>query len=123
MVKTRLYYCCDIHASNVCFKKILNVAKLDVYKANVIIVGGDLTGKRIVPIVRQTNGEYTAEFLENTHIMKNDSELAEMQKLVGNSGFYPYIASPEETQALRKDRAKFDSLITQLILERMKQWM
>jgi Icc-related predicted phosphoesterase len=123
MVNTRVYYCCDIHASNVCFKKALNVAKLGVYKANVIIVGGDLTGKRIVPLVKQPNGEYTCDFLEKIHVMKSEEELVEMRKLIENSGFYPYVAGAEETESLRKDRSKFDALINKFIVQRMKEWI
>ena len=123
MVNTRLYYCCDIHASNVCFRKILNATKLDLYKANVVIVGGDLTGKRIVPIAEQNDGSYTCDFLEKTHIMKSPEELADMKKLIGDSGFYPYLTVPEKVAELRTNRTKFDALINELILERMREWM
>lgn len=123
MVKTRLYYCCDIHASNVCFRKVLNATKHGLYKANVVIVGGDLTGKRIVPIAKQANGDYTCEFLEKTHVMKSEEELGEMKKLIGDSGFYPYLTASDQVAELRTNRTKFDALITELILERMKDWM
>ena len=123
MPKTRVYYCCDIHASNVCFKKALNVAKLDVYKANVIIIGGDLTGKRIIPISKQPNGDYICDFLEKEHALKTSEELADMQKLIGNSGFYPYLTEPQEKEELRTNRVKFGELINRLILERMEEWM
>jgi Icc-related predicted phosphoesterase len=123
MVKTRIYYCCDIHASNVCFRKILNATKNNLYKANVVIVGGDLTGKRIVPIAKQTNGQYTCDFLEKIHVMKSEEELAEMQKLISNSGFYPYLTEPSQVPELRTNRKWFDALINELILERMKEWM
>jgi Icc-related predicted phosphoesterase len=123
MVKTRLYYCCDIHASNVCFRKVLNATKHGLYKANVVIVGGDLTGKRIVPIAKQANGDYTCEFLEKTHVMKSEEELGEMKKLIGDSGFYPYLTESDQVAELRTNRTKFDALITELILERMKDWM
>lgn len=123
MVNTRVYYCCDIHASNVCFRKVLNATKHGLYKANVIIVGGDLTGKRIVPIVKQVDGDYTCDFLEKTHVMKSQEEVNEMKKLVGDSGFYPYLTEPEQVAELRTNRIKFDALINELILERMKEWM
>lgn len=99
------------------------MAKYDVYKANVIIVGGDLTGKRIVPIAEQPNGDYKCEFLEQTHILKSSKDLAEMRKLIEDTGFYPYIAGVEEIENLRRDRTKFGVLINRLILERVEQWM
>lgn len=123
MVNTRIYYCCDIHASNVCFKKALNVAKYGLYKADVIIVGGDLTGKRIIPLARQSNGDYTCEFLEKTHVLKSPEELTEIRKLIEDSGFYPYVTEISEVEELRLNRNKFTALINQLIVERMQEWM
>jgi Icc-related predicted phosphoesterase len=123
MPNTRIYYCCDIHGSDVCFRKALNVAKYGLYQANVVIVGGDLTGKMIVPIAKQPNGEYSCQFLENKHILKTEKELAEMQKFIADSGFYPYITNPDEIEELRKDRSRFNNLIDQLILDRMRNWM
>jgi len=82
-----------------------------------------LTGKMIVPITKQPNGEYNCNFLENRHIMKTQKELAEMQKLVADSGFYSYIADSSEIEELRKDRSKFNNLINELILDRMRDWM
>ena len=122
-VNTRLYYCCDVHGSNVCFKKALNVAKYDIYKANVIIIGGDLTGKRIVPIVKQSNGGYTSQFFEKKHTMKSSEELAEVRKYIEDSGFYPYVTEAQEIEALRADRTKFNQLMNQLILDRMQEWV
>ena len=123
MPNTRIYYCCDIHGSDVCFRKALNVAKYGLYQANVIIVGGDLTGKMIIPIAKQPNGEYSCQFLENKHILKTEKELADMQKFIADSGFYPYITDPGEIEGLRRDRSRFNSLIDSLILERMRNWM
>ena len=45
----RIYFCSDVHASRKCWKKFLASAKF--YDADMIIVGGDITGKFIVPIV------------------------------------------------------------------------
>jgi Icc-related predicted phosphoesterase len=123
MPNTRIYYCCDIHGSDVCFRKALNIAKYGLYQANVIIVAGDLTGKMIVPITRQPNGNYSCEFLESKHVLKTEKELGDMQKVIADSGFYPYVAGPSEIEGLRKDRSTFNSLIDQLILGRMRDWV
>ena len=57
----RIYFCSDVHASRKCWKKFLASAKF--YNADMIIVGGDITGKFIVPIVQQPGGKHTAKFL------------------------------------------------------------
>ena len=42
----------DLHGSDQCWVKFINAAAA--YKANVLILGGDITGKRVVPIVPVT---------------------------------------------------------------------
>ena len=48
--RLRLFYCGDIHGSDVCFRKFINAGAH--YEADVLILGGDITGKALVPIVR-----------------------------------------------------------------------
>jgi uncharacterized protein len=43
-----IFYVADIHGSDVCFRKWLNAAGF--YGADVLIIGGDLTGKILLPI-------------------------------------------------------------------------
>src|SRR6267142_2737988 len=52
----KVFFATDLHGSEVCWKKFLNAAKF--YDADVLICGGDMTGKAIVPIVSE-NGHYT----------------------------------------------------------------
>ena len=54
LTKTQTYFVTDVHGSDRCFKKFLNAGKF--YKASVLILGGDVTGKMIVPIVKQSDG-------------------------------------------------------------------
>ena len=43
----RLFFCTDLHGSDICFRKFLHAGSA--YKADVVIMGGDCTGKMIVP--------------------------------------------------------------------------
>src|SRR6202165_5417107 len=45
----RAFFVTDIHASDRCFRKFLNAARF--YDCKVLIMGGDMTGKMLVPIV------------------------------------------------------------------------
>src|SRR4030081_417501 len=45
----RVFYATDLHGSEVCWRKFLNAAKF--YDADVLICGGDMTGKAMIPIV------------------------------------------------------------------------
>ena len=45
----RIFFATDVHGSETCWRKFLNSGKH--YKADVIILGGDMTGKALVPII------------------------------------------------------------------------
>ena len=48
----RVFFATDIHGSEVCWRKFLNAGAF--HKADVLIMGGDMTGKAMVPIVGRT---------------------------------------------------------------------
>ena len=60
MSHLRLYYASDIHGSELLWRKFLNAGKF--YDAEVLVMGGDLTGKGIVPIVPTDRGRWEATF-------------------------------------------------------------
>ncbi|MDT5078034.1 MAG: uncharacterized protein QOJ80_2671, partial [Mycobacterium sp.] len=45
----RMYFCTDIHGSERCWKKFLATPKH--YECDTIVIGGDITGKLIVPVI------------------------------------------------------------------------
>jgi uncharacterized protein len=47
--RLRIYYASDIHGTEVLWRKFLRAP--EVYKAKVLVMGGDLTGKAVIPIV------------------------------------------------------------------------
>ena len=57
MADYRAFFVTDIHASDRCFRKFLNAARF--YDCNVLIMGGDMTGKMLVPIVDHGNGRWS----------------------------------------------------------------
>ena len=50
----RIFFATDIHGSEVCWRKFLNAGKF--HKADVLVMGGDMTGKAMVPIVARDGG-------------------------------------------------------------------
>ncbi len=55
-----IFFATDVHGSSVCFKKFVGAAKF--YGADVLVLGGDVTGKMVVPIARQADGSYLTSF-------------------------------------------------------------
>jgi Icc-related predicted phosphoesterase len=120
MTETRIFFATDIHGSDKCFLKFLNAGKF--YKAQVVILGGDLTGKMAVPIIENPNGSFQTTFLGET-VTKPKGELKEFEKIVSNSGSYPYNTTDAEFGKITSDSHALDSLINRLAVERLRGWM
>jgi Icc-related predicted phosphoesterase len=119
--RTRLFFVTDIHGSDKCFRKFVNAGKF--YKAQILILGGDITGKMVIPIVDQTNGTYSCNFLGNNLTLKSKEELDNTVKNIRDAGFYPYFSNLQEVAELSSDKAKVDALFEKLMIESIDQWV
>jgi len=88
-----------------------------------LILGGDITGKMIVPIVEQNDGSWHGELSGNERIADSKEELLKLEKEVRDSGFYPYRTTEEEMVELNADRTKVDALFTRLMCESVARWV
>src|ERR671932_1747513 len=77
--KTRLFFATDIHGSETCWRKFLNASKH--YEADVLILGGDMTGKAIVPIVEQAPGRWRASLLENRYDFEGEEAVEKFEEM------------------------------------------
>jgi len=117
----RVYFCSDIHASRRCWKKFLNSWKF--YEADHIIVGGDITGKFVVPIIDRGGGTHTATFMGIERKVVDHDELEALKTRVADAGQYPFVTTPEEYAEYEGDKAKIDRLFRRLVMERAEEWM
>jgi Icc-related predicted phosphoesterase len=116
-----IFIATDLHGSNVCFKKFVNAGKF--YGASVLILGGDVTGKMMVPIARQEDDSYLTSFAGKDLRLKAGEEAAALEQQVADMGFYPKVMSEEEFQALRDDPEGQEVLFHELIRERLEEWI
>jgi Icc-related predicted phosphoesterase len=96
-----LFFCTDIHGSEAVWRKFLNTARY--LKADALIMGGDITGKRIVPIVQQPDGTWKGSIYgvdEQTAFMKTEEELLDFEKRARFAGCYPHRLTAEENELL-----------------------
>jgi len=121
MAITRIFYTTDLHGSERVFIKFLNAAKM--YQANVVIMGGDMTGKMIVPIVKLDENTFSSKLLGAEVVARDKSELEKLENNIRYNGFYPYYTNRQEMQELNKDSAKVDALFNQLMAETLKRWI
>ena len=121
MALTRIFFTSDVHGSEVCFLKFLNAAKF--YEAKVLILGGDITGKMIVPIVQQDDGTYLSEFMGAPLVIKSNEGRDDLVKKIRNSGFYPYQTAPDEMKKLSEDKTLRDELFSKVMADGVRRWV
>jgi uncharacterized protein len=117
----RIYFCSDVHASRKCWKKFLASAKF--YNADMIIVGGDITGKFIVPIVQQPGGKHTAKFLGVERRIDTAEDMQQLKIRIADTGQYYCEMSPEEQAWYAEDQTRVDELFHRLVLDRVEEWL
>ena len=117
----RVYFCTDIHGSRKCWKKFLASAKF--YGADHIVVGGDITGKFIVPIVERGGGLKTARFMGVERRVESTAELVDLETRIADAGQYAYETTPDEEAWFRADQARVDALFKRLVVERAAEWV
>jgi uncharacterized protein len=115
-----IFFATDLHGSNVCFKKFVNAGKF--YGASVLVLGGDVTGKMLVPIARQKDGSYLASSA-GKELRLEGEEAAALEQQVSDMGFYPKVMSEEEFQELRDDPEGQEALFHELIRKRLEEWI
>ena len=118
---TKIFFATDIHGSDICWSKFLNAGKF--YGVDVLILGGDMTGKAVVPFIHQGGKKYKVTLLEQEFPVTNEDELADMQKRVRSRGYYPYLTTPDEITELEKDPDRVHGIFLAEVLKVVQQWM
>lgn len=118
--EVRLFFATDIHGSERCFRKFINAGKF--YKADILIMGGDVTGKMLVPIVEGANQRFTAEVFGVVRQFGED-ELPAVEKLIGDAGYYPFRTTPDEMVELRADESRVDATFRRVMTETLTRWL
>lgn len=117
----RIFYASDIHGSDRYWRKFLNAAGF--YSADALVLGADLTGKAIVPLVEGGDRHVRATFLGTQHVLGSTEEVAALEQRIADTGYYSHRCSPDEEAALREDAAAMHDLFVRLIVERLERWM
>lgn len=118
---TKLFFATDIHGSDICWSKFLNAGKF--YEADVLILGGDMTGKAVIPVIHQGGSNYKLTLLEQEFNTTNEDELKDMVKRIRSRGYYPYMTDPDEIRELERSPERVGGIFKQEVLKVVQQWM
>jgi len=117
---TRIFFTSDLHASDRCFRKFLNASK--VYRADSLILGGDITGKVLVPIVESPDGTYQVRLFGRDTVIKKD-RLDETQKVLHDAGQYSFVTTPAALAEIQADKSKEEKVFNEAMVTALVAWL
>jgi Icc-related predicted phosphoesterase len=118
---TTLFFATDVHGSDICWKKFISAGKF--YKADIIILGGDMTGKAIVPIIHQGGDTYKAILLEQESMLHGEDAVQEMEKNIKSRGYYPYRTTSDEIAELNANPDRVGEIFHSEVFKTAERWM
>lgn len=135
----KIFFAVDIHGSTMCFKKF--VKALEVYGADVGVLGGDLSGKFVVPIVMKEDGTYVYKYLGEKVETKDRSVFEEIEKRLESMGnYYIYINESEFKELLAEGKTlegridekakgitlssgRVEEIFENAVVQRLNEWL
>jgi len=115
-----IFFASDLHGSTICFKKFVNAAEF--YGANVLVMGGDSTGKAILSIAQQKDSSFRSHFSGEEVHLKDETDVNEFVHRVSNMGYYPAVMSEGEFREIKDDDDARQRLFKRLVIERIEEW-
>jgi Icc-related predicted phosphoesterase len=82
-----------------------------------------MTGKAIVPLVKQSDGTYSSNFLGRHFVLKSEKELKEHESLIVDAGWYVYETHADEIAELSKNEEKVNEIFREKVTERIREWI
>jgi Icc-related predicted phosphoesterase len=117
----RLFFATDIHGSEICWKKFLGAAAY--YEADIIVLGGDMTGKALVPIVKTSAGRWRSVLLQQVYELESESAVKEIEAAISSRGYYPFRTDEAAMEAFMADSSSIDELFMKRVLETLEGWI
>lgn len=115
-----LFFATDVHGSEVCFRKFVNAAAF--YGADLLVLGGDLTGKHVIPLIELPGGRVRAEIAGEERVVPVE-RAADLERQVRDLGSYPARMGEEEYAELAARPDDVDRLFGRLMRETLTRWI
>lgn len=117
--ETTVFFATDLHGSEVCFRKFVAAAAF--YGADLLILGGDLTGKFVTPIVE--NGTAWWSEVHGRRVTLQAGELDGFEAQMADEGVYTRRMTVDEHAAYEQHPDRVDALFLELMTARLEHWV
>ena len=117
----KIFFATDVHGSEICWKKFISAGKF--YKVDTLILGGDMTGKAIIPIVAQGVDRYKVTLLDQESVLEGQDQVDAMVNTIKNRGYYPLVTNPDEVNEISSTPGRSDEIFLSEVLKTTQHWM
>jgi Icc-related predicted phosphoesterase len=118
---TKLFFATDIHGSEKCWKKLVNSGNF--YEVDIIILGGDITGKGIQALLEESPGIWQTNFLGEDVRVDSQVALENLEERIRTAGFYPYRIKPEEMAEFSNSEDIRQNIFEKLVTSSIHRWV
>jgi Icc-related predicted phosphoesterase len=118
---TRLFYATDLHGSERTFRKFINAGKF--YDVQVLVMGGDIQGKLMIPIIKEGNGHFRATVQGRVEHPATEQELKDLMGKLDILGFYYKVMDEDEFRVLSSDQKAVDALFHEEARRKLSRWV
>jgi len=118
---SRLFFSTDVHGSTTVWRKWIRAA--EEYKANILILAGDLTGKALVSIVRRGDGTYTASYFGRRWVLRSEAEVREFEERLEGAGVYYMVIDEKQLEEVRNNRSLMEQIMFEEMKKRLRLWL
>jgi len=118
---TRIFYATDIHGSQLAYNKFLNAP--GGYETELLILGGDVTGKFLIPVITGADGSKRASLHGQKKEIKTEQEMQEFKNSLGVLGYYFVEMTEAEFKAAEKDEKIVDTIFHREKYNRLAEWI
>jgi Icc-related predicted phosphoesterase len=116
----KLFFATDLHGSEVCFRKFLNAA--GVYDASLLVLGGDVVGKGVVPLVADGGG-YRVGADAGGERLEGEPERRAFERSTADRGDYCVVVDEDEAQRLAADPDAVVDVLNVAARDRLASWV
>ncbi len=119
MARLRILFASDFHGNETVWRKFLNSAVI--FKVDALLMGGDMTGKVLCPIIRREDGLYESFFLRKNHVLTED-QLPQFKRKVVDQSYIPYVCTRDGYEELNKGQDIVEKVFEKLEKQTIKEW-
>ncbi len=117
----RIFFSTDVHGATLVWRKWITAVSM--YGADTLILSGDLTGKVLVPIVKQEDGSYKSTYFGTSWTFKTEEEIADFERRLEDGGAYSIVCDKAKLEELKNSPEEVSKVMKEKMVERIRAWL